>query len=77
MSRPADHPPRAWAFAAETGMAPVRLGCRRSGARGPAAAGGQRPASRDVARTGLGSAANLRLHLARDAGTIPTAYQAA
>ena len=30
-----------------------------------------------VARTGLGSAANLRLHLARDAGTTPIAYQAA
>jgi len=32
----------------------------------------------DVAtRCGLGSAANLRLHLARDAGTTPTAYRAA
>ena len=32
----------------------------------------------DVAvRAGLGTAANLRLHLARDAGTTPTAYRAA
>jgi len=30
-----------------------------------------------AARTGLGSAANLRLHLARDAGATPTAYRAA
>jgi len=30
-----------------------------------------------AARSGLGSAANLRLHLARDAGTTPTAYRAA
>jgi len=30
-----------------------------------------------AARCGLGSAANLRLHLARDAGTTPTAYRAA
>jgi transcriptional regulator GlxA family with amidase domain len=31
----------------------------------------------DVAdRSGLGSAANLRLYLARDAGTTPTAYRA-
>lgn len=30
-----------------------------------------------AARCGLGTAANLRLHLARDAGTTPTAYRAA
>ncbi len=29
-----------------------------------------------AARSGLGSATNLRLHLARDAGTTPTAYRA-
>ena len=28
-------------------------------------------------RCGLGTAANLRLHLARDAGATPTAYRAA
>lgn len=28
-----------------------------------------------AARSGLGTAANLRLHLARDAGTTPTAYR--
>lgn len=30
-----------------------------------------------AARCGLGTAANLRLHLARDAGATPTAYRAA
>jgi len=30
-----------------------------------------------AARCGLGTAANLRLHLARDAGTTPSAYRAA
>ena len=35
------------------------------------------PVENVAARTGLGSAANLRLHLARDAGTTPTAYRAA
>ena len=29
-----------------------------------------------AARSGLGSAVNLRVHLARDAGTTPTAYRA-
>jgi transcriptional regulator GlxA family with amidase domain len=29
-----------------------------------------------AARSGLGSAANLRVHLARDAGTTPSAYRA-
>lgn len=36
-----------------------------------------RPVDDIAARSGLGSAANLRLHLARDAGTTPTAYRAA
>jgi transcriptional regulator GlxA family with amidase domain len=35
------------------------------------------PVENVAARTGLGSAANLRLHLARDAGTTPSAYRAA
>jgi transcriptional regulator GlxA family with amidase domain len=30
-----------------------------------------------AARCGLGAAANLRVHLARDAGVTPTAYRAA
>jgi transcriptional regulator GlxA family with amidase domain len=30
-----------------------------------------------AARCGLGTAANLRVHLARDAGVTPTAYRAA
>lgn len=35
------------------------------------------PVDEVAARCGLGSAANLRLHLARDASTTPTAYRAA
>lgn len=35
------------------------------------------PVDEVAARCGLGTAANLRLHLARDAGTTPTAYRAA
>jgi len=33
------------------------------------------PIDRVAARCGLGTAANLRLHLARDADTTPTAYR--
>lgn len=35
------------------------------------------PVEQIAARCGLGTAANLRVHLARDAGTTPTAYRAA
>jgi transcriptional regulator GlxA family with amidase domain len=79
LARHAGWAPRTFArrFVAETGMAPLRW----------LAAARIREARRllevtdlsvdDVAaRSGLGSAANLRLHLARDAGTTPTAYRA-
>jgi transcriptional regulator GlxA family with amidase domain len=80
LARHAGWAPRTFSrrFAAETGMAPLRW----------VAAARVREARRllevsdlpveDVARRcGLGTAANLRLHLARDAGTTPTAYRAA
>ncbi len=80
LARHAGWAPRTFArrFAAETGMAPVRW----------ITAARVREARRllevtdlpveDVAtRSGLGTAANLRVHLARDAGTTPTAYRAA
>jgi transcriptional regulator GlxA family with amidase domain len=35
------------------------------------------PVDEIARRSGLGSPANLRVHLARDAGTTPTAYRAA
>jgi Helix-turn-helix domain len=35
------------------------------------------PVEEIARRSGLGSPANLRVHLARDAGTTPTAYRAA
>jgi transcriptional regulator GlxA family with amidase domain len=35
------------------------------------------PVEAIASRCGLGTAANLRLHLARDAGATPTAYRAA
>jgi len=43
----------------------------------PPAGGSDLPVEDIAARCGLGTAANLRLHLARDAGTTPTAYRAA
>ena len=60
-------------FVAETGMAPLRW------VTAPRVREARRllevsdlPVDEVAARTGLGSAANLRLHLARDAGTTPT-----
>jgi transcriptional regulator GlxA family with amidase domain len=80
LARHAGWAPRTLArrFVAETGLAPLRW----------VSAARVREARRllevtdlpveDVAvRAGLGTAANLRLHLARDAGTTPTAYRAA
>jgi transcriptional regulator GlxA family with amidase domain len=79
LARHAGWAPRTFArrFVAETGMAPLHW----------LAAARIREARRllevtdlsvdDIAaRSGLGSAANLRVHLARDAGTTPTAYRA-
>ena len=80
LARHAGWAPRTFSrrFVAETGIAPLRW----------VTAARVREARRLLevsdlaveivaARAGLGSAANLRLHLARDAGATPTAYRAA
>ncbi len=79
LARRAGWAPRTFArrFVAETGMAPLRwlTAARLREARRLLEVSGL--SVDDVAaRSGLGSAANLRLHLARDAGTTPTAYRA-
>jgi AraC family transcriptional activator FtrA len=80
LARHAGWAPRTLArhFAAETGMAPLRwlTAARiREGRRLLEAT--DLPVEVIAARCGLGTAANLRLHLARDAGVTPTAYRAA
>jgi transcriptional regulator GlxA family with amidase domain len=65
-------------FAAETAMAPLRWVAAarvRAARRLPEVS--DLPVEDVARRCGLGTAANLRLHLARDAGTTPTAYRAA
>jgi transcriptional regulator GlxA family with amidase domain len=65
-------------FVAETGMAPLRwLTAARLREARRLLEVSDLPVDDVAARSGLGSAANLRLHLARDAGTTPTAYRAA
>jgi transcriptional regulator GlxA family with amidase domain len=63
---------------AETGLAPLRwvTAARVREARRLLEGTGL-PIDEVAVRSGLGTAANLRLHLARDAGTTPTAYRAA
>ncbi|HWE09095.1 MAG TPA: helix-turn-helix domain-containing protein [Solirubrobacteraceae bacterium] len=63
-------------FLAETGTTPLRwlTAQRLIEARRLLEATGL-PIDEVAARSGLGSAANLRLHLARDAATTPTAYR--
>lgn len=64
-------------FMAETGMAPLRwLTAARLHEARRLLEVSDLPVDDIAARSGLGSAANLRLHLARDAGTTPTAYRA-
>jgi transcriptional regulator GlxA family with amidase domain len=65
-------------FAAQTGLAPMRwlTAARVREARRLLEATGL-PVEVIAARCGLGTAANLRVHLARDAGATPTAYRAA
>jgi transcriptional regulator GlxA family with amidase domain len=64
-------------FAAETGMAPLRwLAAARIREARRLLEVTDLPIDDVAARSGLGTAANLRLHLARDAGTTPTAYRA-
>ena len=80
LARHAGWAPRTFArhFAAETGMAPLRwvTAARVREAR-HLLESSDLPVEDIAARSGLGSAANLRLHLARDAGATPSAYRAA
>ena len=65
-------------FAAQTGMTPLRwLTAARIREARRLLEATDLPVDVIAARCGLGTAANLRLHLARDAGTTPTAYRAA
>ena len=80
LARHAGWAPRTFSrrFVAETGMAPLRwLGAARVREARRLLEISDLPVENVAARTGLGSAANLRLHLARDAGTTPSAYRAA
>jgi len=63
-------------FVAETGVAPLRwLTAARLREARRLLEVSDLPVDDIAARSGLGSAANLGLHLARDAGTTPTAYR--
>jgi transcriptional regulator GlxA family with amidase domain len=65
-------------FTAQTGMTPLRwLTAARIREARRLLEATDLPVEVIAARCGLGTAANLRLHLARDAGTTPTAYRAA
>jgi transcriptional regulator GlxA family with amidase domain len=80
LARHAGWAPRTLArrFAAQTGMAPLRwLAAARIREARRLLEATDLPVEVIAARCGLGTAANLRLHLARDAGTTPTAYRAA
>ena len=80
LARHAGWAPRTLArhFAAQTGMAPLRwLTAARIREARRLLEATDLPVEVIAARCGLGTAANLRLHLARDAGTTPTAYRAA
>ena len=80
LARHAGWAPRTLArrFAAETGLAPMRwLAAARIREARRLLEATDLPVEVIAARCGLGTAANLRLHLARDAGATPTAYRAA
>ena len=80
LARHAGWAPRTLArhFDAQTGMTPVRwLTAARIREARRLLEATDLPVEAVAARCGLGTAANLRLHLARDAGTSPTAYRAA
>jgi transcriptional regulator GlxA family with amidase domain len=80
LARHAGWAPRTLArrFVAETGLAPLRwvIAARVREARRLLEVT-DLPVEDVAVRAGLGTAANLRLHLARDAGTTPTAYRSA
>jgi transcriptional regulator GlxA family with amidase domain len=80
LARHAGWAPRTLArhFTAQTGMAPLRwLTAARIREARRLLEATDLPVEVIAARCGLGGAANLRLHLARDAGATPTAYRAA
>jgi AraC family transcriptional activator FtrA len=80
LARHAGWAPRTLArrFVAETGMAPLRwLTAQRLRHARHLLEASDLPVQEIATRCGLGTAANLRLHLARDADTTPTAYRAA
>ena len=80
LARHAGWAPRTLArhFIAETGLAPMRwLAAARIREARRLLEATDLPVEAIAARCGLGTAANLRLHLARDAGATPTAYRAA
>jgi transcriptional regulator GlxA family with amidase domain len=80
LARHAGWAPRTFSrrFVAETGIAPLRwLTAARVREARRLLEISDLPVENVAARTGLGTAANLRLHLARDAGTTPSAYRAA
>ncbi len=79
LARHAGWAPRTFArrFVTETGMAPLRwLAAARIREARHLLEVTDLSVEDVAARSGLGSAANLRVHLARDAGTTPTAYRA-
>ncbi|HEX4061279.1 MAG TPA: helix-turn-helix domain-containing protein [Streptosporangiaceae bacterium] len=80
LARHAGWAPRTFArhFAAQTGMAPVRwLTAARIREARRLLEATDLPVEVIAARCGLGTAANLRVHLARDVGVTPTVYRAA
>jgi transcriptional regulator GlxA family with amidase domain len=80
LARQAGWAPRTFArrFRAETGLSPHRwLTAVRVLKARQLLETTNLPVDQVAAGCGLGTAANLRLHLARDAATTPTAYRAA
>ena len=80
LARHAGWAPRTLArhFIAQTGMTPMRwLAAARIREARRLLESTDLPVEAIASRCGLGTAANLRLHLARDAGATPTAYRAA
>jgi transcriptional regulator GlxA family with amidase domain len=80
LARHAGWAPRTLArhFAEQTGMTPLRwLTAARIREARRLLEATDLPVEGVAGRCGLGTAANLRLHLARDAGTTPSAYRAA